>query len=193
MTLCCLFTCANSLRAADFEVATPGFFFSFNGGDANPVITLVRGQIYAFHVETEPDHPLYITPSDGVQNNNIYDSDSQGGPLIFTVPTNAVNDDIQYFCPIHGFGNTFEFVDPPTTPAPPVIQILNFTVGTNIVLTSTGTNTWSVIPEFTTNIGGTNWFALTVQTNNFFNGTNETICGRPPGTNVFIRIRSTPK
>ena len=27
---------------------------------------------------------------------------------------------------------------------------------------------------------------------NFLNGINETICGRPPGTNVFFRIRSQP-
>ena len=45
-------------------------------------------------------------------------------------------------------------------------------------------------PEFSTNLTSTNWFAITVQSNNFVNGTNETFCGRPPGTNVFIRVRN---
>jgi hypothetical protein len=31
---------------------------------------------------------------------------------------------------------------------------------------------------------------LAVQTNNFANGTNETICGRPSGDSVFIRIKA---
>ena len=77
-------------------------------------------------------------------------------------------------------------------PEPPAITILSLSVDTNIVLVSTGTNTWSVNPEFNTNLTTTNWFALTVQSNRFFNGTNETICGRPPGDAVFIRIRSQP-
>ena len=33
-------------------------------------------------------------------------------------------------------------------------------------------------------------FALTVQTNRFLGGTNETICGRPPDSNVFIRVKA---
>jgi len=63
-------------------------------------------------------------------------------------------------------------------------------VSTNIVLRSTGTNTLTLIPEFRTNFNATNWFALAVQTNRFSKGTNETICGRPPSSNVFVRIRA---
>jgi hypothetical protein len=69
---------------------------------------------------------------------------------------------------------------------------LSLAVGSNIVLTSTGTNTWTVSPEFNTNLMATNWFALKVQTNRFLNGTNEVICGRPPGSEVFIRLRAQP-
>jgi hypothetical protein len=58
------------------------------------------------------------------------------------------------------------------------------------VLTSTGTTNWTVNPEFNTNLITTNWFALTVQTNRFANGTNEVICGRPSGSNLFIRLRA---
>ena len=81
---------------------------------------------------------------------------------------------------------------PPPEPPEPTILILSLLVDTNLTLISTGTNGWSVAPEFSTNLTSTNWFALTVQTNRFLNGTNETICGRPPGNAVMIRIRSQP-
>ena len=57
---------------------------------------------------------------------------------------------------------------------------------------STATNTWTLNPEFTTNVATTNWFAMTVQSNRFINGTNEIFCGRPPGDAVFIRLRAQP-
>jgi len=66
---------------------------------------------------------------------------------------------------------------------------VNLSVGQNLVLKSTGTN-WNLTPQFSTNLGGTNWFALTVQSNRFSNGTNETFCGRPPVSNAFIRVRA---
>ena len=84
-------------------------------------------------------------------------------------------------------------VDPAPPPPPPSVKILSLTVSSNLVLTSTGTNTWSVNPEFRTNLNSGNWFALTVQSNRFLNGTNETFCGKPPGDNVFIRIRAEPQ
>jgi len=61
------------------------------------------------------------------------------------------------------------------------------------VLRSTGTNTWSVLPQYSTNLNLTNWAALTVRSNIFLNGTNETICGKPPGKTVFIRIKASQK
>ena len=57
-------------------------------------------------------------------------------------------------------------------PLPPTFRILSLAVSSYIVLTSTGTNTWTVNPEFNTNLMTTNWFALKVQTNRFLNGTN---------------------
>ena len=80
-------------------------------------------------------------------------------------------------------------VDPPPLPT---IRILNISVGTNILLRSTGTNNFTVMPEYKTNLLSTNWFALTVQTNRFADGTNDTICGLPQGAGdaVFIRIKS---
>jgi hypothetical protein len=168
---------------ADFTVTSPGFFYSINGNQPNPILTLVRGRIYTFAVNASSIHPFLIN-SPGVQNNNI----SQG-TITYTVPTAASN--YNYFCSIHGFGAQIVTVAP-TAPPPPPIHILSLAVSNNVVLRSTGTNGWSVNPEYSTNLATTNWFALSVLSNRFLNGINETICGRPPGSNVFLRIRSQP-
>jgi hypothetical protein len=166
---------------ADFSVTSPGFFYSINGASPNPVLTVERGKTYAFSINTSSVHPFEIL-STGVINNNI-----SSGTIAWTVPMAASN--YTYICSIHGFGNQITTVAPVP---PPTIRIVGLSVSTNITLRSTGTNTWSVLPEFNTNLTTTNWYALTVQTNRFSSGTNETICGRPPGTPIFIRIRSQP-
>ncbi len=178
-----LFLLAQSVLAADFTVTSPGFFYAINGNQPNPTLTLVRGRTYTFAVNSSSVHPFEII-SPGVQNNNI----SQG-TITYTVPTVASN--YSYICSIHFFGDQILTVAPPAPP-PPTIHILNLTVSNNLVLRSTGTNGWGVSPEFSTNLITTNWFALSVLSNSFLNGINETICGRPPGTNVFFRIRSQP-
>jgi len=178
-----LFLLAQSVLAADFTVTSPGFFYAINGNQPNPTLTLVRGRTYTFAVNSSSVHPFEII-SPGVQNNNI----SQG-TITYTVPTVASN--YSYICSIHFFGGQILTVAPPAPP-PPTIHILSLTVSNNLVLRSTGTNGCGVSPEFSTNLITTNWFALSVLSNSFLNGINETICGRPPGTNVFFRIRSQP-
>ena len=186
--LLCGFLAPWCVAAADFTVRTPGAQGAFQiNGTNSPTLILVRGQTYTFDVQTTPDfHPFHIE-SPGVDVNDIDE-----GTITYTVPT--ANANYYYNCTFHGdsMRGEIQTVLPPDPPAPPTIQIVNFVVSTNLVLTSTGTNTWSVNPEFKTNLTSTNWFALTVVTNRFLNGTNETICGRPPGEEVFIRIRSQP-
>src|SRR6266487_2377624 len=177
-----LFLLAHSVLAADFTVTSPGFFYAINGNQPNPTLTLVRGQTYTFAVNSSSIHPFEIL-SPGVQNNNIAQ-----GTITYTVPTVASN--YSYICSIHFFGAQILTVAPP--PPPPTIRILNLAVSNKVVLRSTGTNGWGVSPEFSTNLTTTNWFALSVLSNRFLNGINETFCGRPPGTNVFLRIRSQP-
>ena len=167
----------------DFVVRTPAdqFAFQINGTDS-PTLTLVRGRTYTFDVVTTPGfHPFHIE-SPGVDVNDI-----TSGRITYTVPTSATN--YYYNCAVHGDSMRGEIVTI-APPAPPTFTILSVAVGSNIVLTSTGTNNWTVNPEFNTNLMTTNWFALTVQINRFANGTNEVICGRPPGNNVFIRLRA---
>ena len=178
------FLFSQAVFAADFAVTSPGFFYAINGNQPNPTLTLVRGQTYTFAVNSSSVHSFEIL-SPGVVNNNI----SQG-TITYTVPTVASN--YTYICSIHGFGAQILTVAP-SPPPPPTIHILSLALSNNLVLRSTGTNGWGVSPEYSTNLTTTNWFALSVLSNSFLNGINQTICGRPPGTNVFLRIRSQPK
>ena len=177
-------------RGSDFSVTTPNdqFAYIINGLNNNPTITLVRGKSYTFSINTNPDHPFAIGTSigfpapPGVSGNN----GGISGTITFNVPTNA--QDCVYFCVIHDFGGQIHMIDPPI---PPSVNIVGLSLGTNLTLTTlqASTNGFSFIPEANTNLATTNWFALTVRTNRFANGVNEIICGRPPGTNVFLRIR----
>ncbi len=167
-------------RAADFTVETPGgqFQYLINGTNASALI-LVRGQTYTFNIQTMPNHPFHIE-SPGVVNNDI-----TTGLITYTVPTNNMN--YSYSCGIHPwmFGDLI-------TIEPPQIKILSLTVGTNLVLTSTATNGWNVFPEYATDLVSTNWYALVVATNRLVNVRLETICGRPEGNSVLIRLKSSP-
>ena len=181
--LIALLSGCQSLRAQDFAVTSPGFFYSINNQSPNPTLTLVRGKTYTFSVATSSIHPFQIlSPGTAVGNN------TSSGTITYTVATNAPATNAPgYRCSNNHFTGIILAVDPPP---PPVINILSLSVSSNLVLRSTGTNGWSVLPEFKTNVIQTNWFALTVQTNKFMNGTNETICGKPAGDTVIIRIRS---
>lgn len=177
-------------HAADFSVTSPGFTFTFNSTSNNPTLTLVRGRTYTFALATSGVHPFFIGTAvgSGVAPAGVTGNNGQSsGTITFAVPTNAVN--CVYYCTFHFFGGSIVMVDPP---APPTIKIVNLKVGTNLTMTSTlaSTNGLTLIPQFNTNLLTTNWFALTVQSNRFVNGTNEIICGRPAATNVFLRIRA---
>jgi hypothetical protein len=171
------------LLAADFSVTTPGNSWTINSVGGSPTLTLERGKTYTFLVNTPGIHPFKIL-SAGAVNNNI-----STGTITFTVPMAASN--YTYECSVHHFSGTIITVAP-APPPPPTIRILSFSVTTNLFLRSTGTSTWSVIPEFKTNLSSTNWFALTVQSNRYANGTNETFCGKPPANAALIRIKSSP-
>ena len=164
-------------KAADFNVSSPGSSYTINTMPANPTLTVIRGELYTFVVSTAASHPFRILNSAGVTNNNIFN-----GTITWRVPTNAVN--YRYDCSIHLFGGTILTIPPPS------IRIVNLGVGANLVIKSTGTNNWTLQPQFSTNLVASSWTALTVQSNRFLTGTNETFCGRPPGTNVFVRIRA---
>jgi hypothetical protein len=180
---CSLLFALHYTAAADFTVTSPGAFYRINGLQQNPTLTLVRGRTYTFYLTTTPGpfgHPFQIlSPAGTTSNNNI-----SSGTITFRVPTNAMN--YSYRCSVHPT-ITGQIVTIP----PPTFRIVNLSVGQNLVLKTAGTN-WNLTPQYSTNLGGTNWFALTVQSNRFINGTNETFCGRPPVSNAFIRVQAQP-
>ena len=93
---------------------------------------------------------------------------------------------------MHGFHGEIDLTAP-VLPAPPRNQILSVHVGTNVVMTSTGTNTtWTLIPEFSSNLFGGMWAPVPSYTNTFANGTNTTTFNRLDpicGPNVYLRVR----
>ncbi len=80
-------------------------------------------------------------------------------------------------------------------PLPPVFRIISLGLSNNrVVLTSTGTNGWQVVPEYSSNLVSSNWAIVPSYTNSFFDGTNVTIFDRLDpicGPNVFLRVRNT--
>jgi hypothetical protein len=70
-------------------------------------------------------------------------------------------------------------------------------VGTQIVMTSTGTNTtWLLVPEYSSNLVSGLWAPVPSFTNHFANGTNTTVFDRLDpicGPTVFLRIRQQPE
>lgn len=168
--------------AADFTVTSPGFFFSLNGTGGNPTIVLQRGRTYTFQVTTAGFHPFNLNTTAGVTGNT-----TSSGTVTYAVPLNATN--TTYFCSVHFFSGTIQIVDPP----PLTAQIVGLSLDTsNVTLRSTVSNASLFTPEFNTNLLTTNWLPMSVITNTSLNGTNETICGRPPGDAVFIRIKAQP-
>jgi hypothetical protein len=165
-------------RGADFSVTAPGFFYSFSTPSGpiagqNPTITVVRGETYTFAINTSSSHPFRIN-STGVSNNATF-----SGTITWKVPLAESN--YTYRCTLHPFGGNIITVP---------VRVARFTVGTNLVLRTTAPSNYSVFPEFKTTMAGSNWLALTVQTNRFLLGTNETICGLPSGSNVIIRVKA---
>jgi plastocyanin len=180
------------VSGADFNVTSPGFYFSINGVANNPELTLIGGKTYTFDVNTSCIlHPFEIlgAPADSLSTNKIC-----SGTITFRVP--ATGGPYQYICSIHRFGGVISNA-PALPPTPPIVRIVSFSVGTNVFLASTGTNGWAVNPEYSTNLTSTNWLSLTILTNCLIGGTNapgtnQTICRRPSGDSVFIRVRSKP-
>ncbi len=79
-----------------------------------------------------------------------------------------------------------------TPPAPTNVTVRAISMGnTSIVVRSLGTNTWSVAPEYATNLISPTWLPISNSVNNFSGGTNVTSFGYPvtnPGQGIIIRI-----
>lgn len=178
-------------------ITTPGgvFAYSVDGSPAtNPVINLVAGVTNILDIHSDMIHPVVVTSTP-----NTFDT--YGGaspqrvnnqPIALSTPSSGFPTVLYYMCAIHGFFGEIHLALP-SSPVPPRNTILEIRVGTNIVMTSTGTNTtWMLIPEFSSNLLSGTWASVPSYTNNFSDGTNTTIFDRLDpicGPNVFLRIR----
>jgi hypothetical protein len=180
------------VRATDFTVTASGTSAYVIGGVNNPGLTLQRGKTYTFAINSGGAHPFWIKTIQGSGSGNGYNAGVAtngltSGTLTLVLPTNAPNT-LFYNCGNHSpMTGTISIINPPT---PPAFALGGLTVSNRVVLRHAGTNTFTYTPEFTTNLITTNWFALTVQSNRFLNGTNEIFCGLPSGSNVFFRVRA---
>ncbi len=178
-------------------ITTPGgvFAFSVDGGPAsNPTIQLVAGVTNILIIDTASYHPVVITSTPDTED-WFAGADPQNvnaQPIKVTTPATGFPTVLYYMCYIHGFYGEID-IQAPTSPTPPPNTILEVRVGTNIVMTSTGTNTtWLLVPEFSSNLVHGAWTDVPSYTNSYANGTNTTIFNRLDpicGPNVFLRVR----
>ena len=147
-------------------------------------------------IETDSIHPVMIvTPDDLALYSGASPQIVNDQPITVTTPSSGFPTTLYYMCAVHRFYGEIHF-SLPASPAPPPNTILEIRVGTNVVMTSTGTNTtWLLVPEFSSNLLNGAWSPVSNYTNTFTNGINTTILNRLDpicGPNVFLRIRQQP-
>ncbi|MEY2467248.1 MAG: hypothetical protein QOD03_1769 [Verrucomicrobiota bacterium] len=184
-----------------YGFSSPGFFYNVTNIPAgtsttneNPTLNLTAGATYRFIIGVSSIHPVVIAtnntanPPSGSAYSGATPQIVTSGSIVVTLPTNNYPSTLYYRCNFHLFNGLINILPPP---APN--QILSVSVTTNIVLLSTGeTNTWLLVPEFSSNLVSGVWAPVSSYTNSFLNGTNTTqfnlldpICG----PNVFLRLR----
>jgi hypothetical protein len=183
-------------------ITTPNAFtfnFSVDGSpQTSPTINLTAGVTNILQINTMPVgfHPVVITTDNTPFTPNRYSGASpqniSTGPMALVTPVSGFPPKLYYMCSVHGFSGEIDLTGV-VGPMPDPNQILSIQVGTNIIMTSTGTNTtWLLIPEFNSNLVGGVWATVPSYTNTFANGTNTTVFDRLDpicGPNVFLRIR----
>jgi hypothetical protein len=180
-------------------ITTPNsliFNFSVDGSpQTSPTIQLTAGVTNILQINTASFHPVVIgtAPMDAI---DLYSGASpqniSTGTISLNTPASGFPPKLYYTCSIHHFSGEIDLTSV-VGPMPDPNLILSIQVGTNVVMTSTGTNTtWLLIPEFNSNLVGGVWATVPNYTNTFANGTNTTVFNRLDpicGPNVFLRLR----
>lgn len=176
----------------------PGTIFATPTNNCPP-LTLVAGATYTFTVSVSVNHPFEIvtnTPSpSAVHYTNATPTSTTSGTMTLVIPATNFPSTLYYECNTHLFYGVITVV--PATVAPPPNTIISIVITPNgVVLTSSGTNTtYSLVPQFNSNVVDGNWHDVPGFTNNFANGTNTTTFNRLDsicGSNVFLRISQRP-
>lgn len=181
-------------------ITTPfdSYAYSVDGSPAvNPTIELYAGVTNILNIQTYVDHPVVVTTtpntSDWFSGANPQDVNSE--PMALSTPSTGYPTTLYYVCSVHGFYGEIH-INPPVGPVPPAAFILTIRVGTNVVMTSTGTNTtWLLVPQYCSNLVQGAWSTVPSWTNSYANGTNTTVFNRLDpicGPNVFLRVSQQP-
>lgn len=166
-------TVTNPLNGATFT-APANITIQATAGDTDGNITNVQFLVGAVVLANDSVAP-YAAATNGLPEGNYtlaaVASDNRG-----TRATNSVNISVN-------------------ANVPPVIRIVFVSVSNFVTIKSTGTNGWSVVPEYQCTLSPSNWTVVPNFTNSFVNNTNtttfdrlEAVCG---SSNVFLRIRNT--
>lgn len=186
---------ALTIVALSAEAATNQFSVTASGsqnytinGVSDPTdITLVRGFTYFFNISVMASHPFYIKTISGTGTGNSYNDgvSAQGltsGTVEFSVPTNAP-DTLFYQCSNHNnMTGPLHIIDSPA------VSIVDFGIGTNVVLRSTGTEALNLRIQTRSSLTNT-WSASTIQLYSFSGGTNTTHIALPAGNATFFRVQ----
>lgn len=190
-----IFCLNRSVAQTNYSITPNGLSGYFVNGTNNATLTLYRGITYIFNVNAS-GHPFFIKTNattgttdqytNGVANNGV-----QIGTLTFVVPTNTPAT-LFYHCSVHAtMGGTLNMSD---IPPPPNVKVVYISVGQSVVtMQSTGTNTWTAIPQFSSNLVSGTWANVLNYTNAYAAGTNTMTFNRLDpicGSNVFLRVHN---
>jgi hypothetical protein len=172
------------------------YAFMTNGVSSihNPTLPLKAGIANYFVVTNASIHPVVICTNSTTTGlyNGAAPQPTSSGTIALNTPASGFPTRLYYVCQVHGFSGAIDLTAL-VGPTPPPNTILSLQVGTNVVMLSTGTNTtWTVIPEFRSNLTTAVWTPVGNYTNTFSNGTNKTVFNRLDpicGPNVYLRLR----
>jgi hypothetical protein len=213
--LCGGFVATSASAQNNFDVSNVGFQYSIDGANNTgtaqgtiqgiptnncPPLVLTAGTTNTFVISVDATHPLKIvTNSPGPLATGFTGASPQGlttGTMTLIIPATNYPSSLYYECSRHFFYGTITIV-PPSAGAPPQNAIISILVTpTGVTVTSTGTNTtYTLVPQFDSNVINGAWQDVPAFTNNFNNGSNVTTFGRLDaecGSNVFLRISQRP-
>ena len=198
-----------------FNVSNTGFQYFINGTNNTgtsqgstmdiptndcPPLFLTAGTTNIFNISVDAFHPLeVVTNSPGPTATGFTGASPQNltsGTMTLIIPATNYPSTLYYECSRHFFYGTINVL-PPTAGVPPPNTIISLVVTPNgITVTSTGTNTtYTLVPQFNSNLVSGVWQSVPTFTNTFNNGTNVTTFNRLDaecGPNVFLRISQRP-
>jgi hypothetical protein len=181
-------------RIGVVTISAFNYAFMTNGVSSihNPTLPLKAGVANYFIVTNASIHPVVICTNSTTTGlyNGAAPQATFSGTMTLSTPGSGFPTRLYYVCQQHGF---FGAIDLTALPAPSPNTILSLQVGTNVVMLSSGTNTtWTLIPEYSSNLTTAAWTPVPSYTNTFANGTNRTVFNRLDpicGPNVYLRLR----